>query len=90
MVICARRSVTCWRAQYTSVASSNTMVTSESPKRLKLRCSMIPGTLRVACSMGKVIRRSMSPAPSAGLTVITCTWLLVMSGTASIGSWVTL
>jgi len=30
----------------------------------------------------------MSPGESAGATVLICTWLLVMSGTASIGSLV--
>ena len=49
---------------------------------------MIPGTLAVACSMGNVMRRSTSGAAKEGDTVITCTWLFVISGTASMGSLV--
>ena len=50
----------------------------------------MPGILRVACSTGKVMRRSISTAPIEGEEVMTITWLLVMSGTASMGSLVRL
>src|SRR5579859_1537693 len=65
------------------------MVTRLRPKREKLRCSTIPGTLRVACSTGTVIKRSTSGAPRLGEEVMTSTWLFVISGTASMGNRVT-
>ena len=79
------RSDTCWRAQYTSVSSENTMVTTERPKRENERTSCTSGMVAMACSMGNVTSRSTSGAPSEGVWVMTCTWLLVMSGTASMG-----
>ena len=39
-----------------------------------------------AVSIGKVTCFSISTGESEGATVLICTWLLVMSGTASIGS----
>ena len=46
----------------------------------------MPGIFLVACSIGTVIKRSISGAPALGADVIIITWLLVMSGTASIGN----
>ena len=66
------------------------IVTSDNPKRENDRCSIIPGILIVVCSIGKVISLSISAAPKDGEGVITKTWLLVISGTASIGSLVAL
>ena len=68
--IFCNRSATCCLAQYTSVSSLNTMVTKESPNLEKLLISVIPLILLVACSMGKVIKRSISVAPKEGATVI--------------------
>jgi hypothetical protein len=87
VLTCCNRSDTCCLAQYTSVLSLKTIVTRDNPKREKERISMIPGTLAVACSMGNVMRRSTSGAAKEGDTVITCTWLFVISGTASMGSF---
>ncbi len=39
-----------------------------------------------AVSIGKATCFSISSGDSAGAAMFTCTWLLVMSGTASIGS----
>ena len=47
---CCRRSLTCCRAQYPSILSSNTMVTSDKPKREKLRICFSPGILLHDCS----------------------------------------
>ena len=47
-----------------------------------------PGMPAIAVSTGNVTKRSMSSGPSSGATVLICTCLLVMSGTASIGSLV--
>jgi hypothetical protein len=46
-----------------------------------------PGIPAIAVSTGKVTSRSMSSGPRLGSTVLICTCLLVMSGTASIGSF---
>ena len=48
-------------------------VTNDNPKREKLRISISPEMLLVACSMGKVTKRSMSVAPNDGAIVMTCT-----------------
>ncbi len=40
-----------------------------------------------AVSTGNVTCFSISIGESDGTIVLICTWLLVMSGTASIGSW---
>ena len=49
------------------------MVTKESPKREKLRISLVPEILLLACSIGKVTNLSISVAPNEGAMVITCT-----------------
>src|SRR5690606_32808810 len=74
------------RARRRSVPSSNTIVTAESPKRDTLRISSTPGRPLIEASTGNVMVRSTSTGPSAGTFVSTCTWTLVMSGTASMGS----
>ena len=62
------------------------MVTMLRPKRLMERISTRSGKLAMARSMGAVTNCSTSCAASVGVVVITCTWLLVMSGTASMGN----
>ena len=81
-----RRSCTCWRAKYKSVPSSKTSVTADRPLREMLRTSSRAGSPLIAASTGKVTKRSTSSGPRAGAWVSTCTWTLVMSGTASMGS----
>jgi hypothetical protein len=49
------------------------MVTNDNPNREKLLISSKPEILLLACSIGKVIKRSISVAPNDGATVITCT-----------------
>ena len=61
------------------------MVTTDSPKREKERTSSSSGMVATLCSTGKDTSRSMSLAASEGATVYTTTWLVVMSGTASMG-----
>src|SRR5215212_1987470 len=68
--------------------SLKTIVTSDNPKRENERMSSMFGMLAIVCSTGNVISRSTSWAANVGVTVITITWLSVMSGTASIGSFV--
>ena len=46
----------------------------------------MPGMVAIVCSTGKVTKRSISSALEEAAVVTTCTWLLVMSGTASIGN----
>src|SRR5690606_26278490 len=70
-----------------STSSSNMAVITESPKREMLRVSSMPGTLAMASSMGNVTSCSTSCPASVGQPVMICTWLLVMSGTASMGSF---
>src|SRR5690606_5254405 len=67
----------------------NTTVMTDRPNLEMDRISTIPGILATACSIGKVISLSTSGAASVGDTVMTCTWLLVISGRASRGSRVT-
>jgi hypothetical protein len=74
-----------WRARSRSVPSSKTTVTAERPKRETLRICSTPGSPLIDDSTGNVMVRSTSTGPSAGTLVRTCTWTLVMSGTASIG-----
>ena len=50
---------------------SKEVVTNESPKREKLLSSVIPAIFAVACSIGKVTKRSISSAEYEGATVIT-------------------
>ena len=47
------------------------MVTTDNPKREKLRNDFNPGILLFTCSIGKVISLSTSGAPNAGAMVIT-------------------
>ena len=61
-------------------------VTIEMPSLLTLRVSVSPGMPAMARSIGCVICVSTSVAESAEARVTTCTWMLVRSGTASIGS----
>ena len=47
-----------------------------------------PGRLLLTCSMGESDQPLNVGGAKRGTEVITSTWLLVMSGTASMGSWV--
>ena len=69
-----------------SVLSVNTAVTWEKPLRENERVYSRPGVPASAVSIGNVTCFSISTGDSAGATALICTWLLVMSGTASIGS----
>src|SRR5581483_6103447 len=69
-----------------SVPSSKTTVTTDSPNWETERISVTRGTPRTAASTGTVMNCSTSSAPSAGAVVMTWTWTLVTSGTASTGS----
>src|SRR3569833_3214561 len=71
-----------------SVRSANTAVTCEKPLRDSERVLSRPGAPASAVSIGKVICFSISTGESAGAMVLIWTCLLVMSGTASIGSFV--
>jgi hypothetical protein len=51
------------------------------------RSSIISGILATATSMGAVIKLSTSCTANDGASEIICTWLLVISGIASIGSF---
>src|SRR5690554_2746396 len=66
------------------------MVTTERPNLEIDRISRTPGRFAMASSTGKVTNCSISSVPRLGAWVITCTWLLVMSGTASSGTLVML
>ena len=68
------------------VASVKTAVTWEKPLREIERVYSRPGMPASAVSTGKVTCFSMSVGERAGASVLICTWLFVMSGTASIGS----
>src|SRR5882757_2802083 len=69
-----------------SVASLKTAVICENPLRDSDRVASRPGAPASAVSIGKVICFSISVGDSAGAVVLICTCLLVISGTASIGS----
>src|SRR5262245_51638617 len=71
-----------------SVRSVKMAVTCEKPLRDSERVLSRPGAPASAVSIGKVICFSISAGDSAGAMVLICTCLLVMSGTASIGSFV--
>src|SRR5882757_10084039 len=71
-----------------SVASLKTAVICENPLRDSDRVASRPGAPASAVSIGKVICFSISAGDSAGAVVLIWTCLLVMSGTASIGSLV--
>ena len=73
-----------------SVSSLKTAVMTERPKREILRVSSSPGISAMACSIGKVTSCSTSCEAKVGVEVMICTWLLVISGTASMGSLVAL
>ena len=74
------------RASSIGTLSLNTTVTTESPKRDTERISSTFMMLLMATSMGNVMSCSTSCGASVGETVTICTWLLVISGTASTGS----
>src|SRR5689334_4198424 len=78
-------SLTSWRAQYMSVPSSNTMVTTEMPYLEIERTSVVLGIPAIARSTGMLTYCSTSVGARAGDVVMTCTWTLVTSGTASMG-----
>src|SRR5215831_6979468 len=69
-----------------SVSSSKTTVTTESPYFDSDRISLTLGVPESARSTGTVTYCSTSTGDSAGDEVMTCTWMLVTSGTASMGS----
>ena len=69
-----------------SVLSVKTAVTCEKPLRDIERVLSRPGMPASAVSIRNVTCFSISAGDSAGAMVLTCTCLLVMSGTASIGS----
>ena len=71
-----------------SVRSVKTAVICEKPLRENERVIPGPGVPASAVSIGNVTCFSISTGESAGATVLIWTWLLVMSGTASIGSFV--
>src|SRR5690606_37504115 len=73
------------RAQYISTSSSKTTVTTLRPKRLIERSSTTLGIDFTDCSIGYEMSCSTSWVASVGELVIICTWLLVISGSASIG-----
>src|ERR1700712_4346237 len=71
-----------------SVRSVKTAVTCEKPLRDSDRVLSRPGAPASAVSIGKVICFSISTGESGGAIVLICTCLLVTSGTASMGSFV--
>lgn len=60
---------------------------TESPNLEMLLVSSSWGRFAILCSMGKVTSCSTSWPASEGQTVMICTWLLVISGTASMGNF---
>ena len=77
------RSFTSWRANQTSVSSSNTTVTADTAVRLMERISTTPGRPFIAVSTGYVRYCSTSTGDRPGALVMIPTWTLVTSGTAS-------
>src|SRR3984957_10519050 len=71
-----------------SVLSLKTAVIWAKPLRENDQVFSSPGMPASATSMGNVTCFSISRGDSAGAKALTCTWTLVMSGTASIGSLV--
>ncbi len=69
-----------------SVESEKMAVIWAKPLRLSDRVLSSPLMPASAVSTGKVTCFSISSGESAGARTLICTWLLVMSGTASIGS----
>jgi hypothetical protein len=68
-----------------SMSSRNTSVTSDMPSFVMLRVVTSPGMPAMARSTGCVTCSSSSFADRALACVTTCTWMLVTSGTASMG-----
>src|SRR5437867_6658506 len=68
------------------VLSVKMSVTCDRPNLESERISVMPGTPASSVSRGNVTSFSISSGASAGTSVFTWTWTLVMSGTASIGS----
>ena len=62
------------------------MVSCDRPDLVIERISVMPGTPAIERSIGTVTRCSTSSGASAATGVLTCTWMPVMSGTASSGS----
>ena len=62
------------------------MVTCDNPNFESERNSIIPGSPDISVSIGYVTSFSISSGARAGTSVLSCTWMFVMSGTASIGS----
>src|SRR5882672_12916110 len=69
-----------------SVLSLKMTVICDRPNLLRDRTSVMPGTPDNSVSSGNVTSFSISSGARAGTSVFTCTWILVMSGTASIGN----
>ncbi len=77
------RSITSWRAKYTSVSSLNTSVISDRPGLFSERISVSAGRPVIAISTGTVTKRSTSSGERPGASVAICTCTLVTSGNAS-------
>ena len=75
-----------WRACSVGTLSLNTTVTSDKPKRETERISSTFMMWLIEVSTGMVMSCSTSCGANVGEMVTICTWLLVMSGTASTGS----
>jgi hypothetical protein len=69
-----------------SVSSSKTTVTTETPYFESERISVTFGRPDMARSTGMLMYCSTSTGDRAGAAVMIWTWMLVTSGTASIGS----
>ncbi len=65
------RSVTSWRAKYTSVVSVKTRVMMDRPLLLSERISTRPGMPVMAISSGTVTKRSISSGERPGASVAT-------------------
>ena len=79
--------MTNWRAKNRSVPSLKITVTWDKPERDSERVCCKPGNPAMAVSMGKVMRCSVSSGEKPGAAELICTCTLVMSGTASMGSF---
>ncbi|MNP75455.1 hypothetical protein D3C76_1725180 [compost metagenome] len=67
--------------------SAKVTVTWDSPERDNERVCFRCGRPAIAVSMGKVMRCSVSSGEKPAAEVLICTWTLVISGTASMGSF---
>lgn len=83
----ASRSDTCWRAQYTSVPSAKSTVTSLMPYLETERTMVLCGRPSSSCSTGVETRCSTSSGVMPGTLRITLTWVGEISGKASMGRW---